>query len=550
MVSRLLCRTAIACDIREQCLAYLRALIKAGHPFDGSMILDEELRLSFLPPVTNVVRPEEIASKTFTPTLNELDEDEVDRLEKEREKDQKKKKRQTKGRKAFAVPEKETYKTRRTLLGVVVPPPTVKPKLSPPPPPPAPSRRAAALAASAHIASLAKEDLVEMDDQRPGSESPSPDESPVADSKMPLPTRSRHPASLLTTQPLVNPYIPPQQTQHLLQHPHSAQNGQPVPPNQPYNPNQFRPLSQTNFPQNVPVALSLQHQDSQRVHQASRPDLRQHQQQPFLNQMNGGFQQQQQQQSRPHPSQSMPSPAGQPSSQQHRSVQQFPTNSRMMNDPSSSQHRPPFQQQGSAQSFSLQQQQNSNFSSIPQQSPPQPRPQPNPQPKPVEIVAPAPSQPSAPPPPKTEPPSQPPVGTLNGNYFRLQTSKPSPPPEVEPAVDEGSPLSFHEVASPSSSLSSLSGTPGSTKPALPTVLPAAPEAVKTERLEPPRSSPKLRTNSSLSPPPPISPRLPLPQANALSMNGKILADAEPASSASSAAPGQGVSLFLVLPLAI
>ena len=57
-----------------------------GHPFDGSPIQDDDLRQSFLPPVTNIIRKEDRVDQ-HTPILVELTEAEIDKIEKDRERD-------------------------------------------------------------------------------------------------------------------------------------------------------------------------------------------------------------------------------------------------------------------------------------------------------------------------------------------------------------------------------------------------------------------------------------------------------------------------------
>jgi hypothetical protein len=79
-------RTAIAHSIREQIQIYVKSLILVGHPFDGSPIQDDDLRQSFLPPVTNIIRKEDTVDQ-HTPILVELTEAEIDKIEKDRERD-------------------------------------------------------------------------------------------------------------------------------------------------------------------------------------------------------------------------------------------------------------------------------------------------------------------------------------------------------------------------------------------------------------------------------------------------------------------------------
>ncbi|CAG8560623.1 2258_t:CDS:2 [Acaulospora colombiana] len=79
-------KTAIAHSIREQIQIYVKSLILVGHPFDGSPVQDDDLRQSFLPPVTNIIRREDSVDQ-HTPLLVELTETEIDKIEKDRERD-------------------------------------------------------------------------------------------------------------------------------------------------------------------------------------------------------------------------------------------------------------------------------------------------------------------------------------------------------------------------------------------------------------------------------------------------------------------------------
>ena len=143
-------KTAIAHDIREQIYSYKKCLAVVGHPFDGSSVQDDDLKAVFLSAVKRTARTLEDADN-HTPLLNYLSENEMERLEKEREKEIRRKKRQGRAR-TRGLPDRDAAKTQRTLLGATeihngMPPPAVATIGS--------VRRAAAQAASATIASLA-----------------------------------------------------------------------------------------------------------------------------------------------------------------------------------------------------------------------------------------------------------------------------------------------------------------------------------------------------------------------------------------------------------
>ena len=107
-------RTAIAHSIREQVQAYQKSLFLVGHPPDGSVVLDEDLRSSFLPSLTSATRPSD-QIQSFTPLLNFLSDGEIERNEKERDKDMnRRRKRNTRGRRGIALPDREPIRTHRT----------------------------------------------------------------------------------------------------------------------------------------------------------------------------------------------------------------------------------------------------------------------------------------------------------------------------------------------------------------------------------------------------------------------------------------------------
>lgn len=85
-----------------------------GHPSDGSLIQDEDLRMSFLPSVSAAARSVD-QTQAFTPILSYLSDGELDRIDKEREKElNKRRKRNTRGRRGIALPDREPLKTNRT----------------------------------------------------------------------------------------------------------------------------------------------------------------------------------------------------------------------------------------------------------------------------------------------------------------------------------------------------------------------------------------------------------------------------------------------------
>jgi SWI/SNF-related matrix-associated actin-dependent regulator of chromatin subfamily B protein 1 len=146
-------RTAIAHSIREQVQTYQKSLFLVGHTSDGTAVLDDDLRMSFLSPVTSVSRPMDQV-QAFTPILNYLSDSEMERNEKEREKEMsKRKKRATRGRRGIALPDREPIKTLRTpAIGFPDVDPAVLALAQAAAAPT--SRRAAAAAASLTIANM------------------------------------------------------------------------------------------------------------------------------------------------------------------------------------------------------------------------------------------------------------------------------------------------------------------------------------------------------------------------------------------------------------
>ncbi|KIJ63657.1 hypothetical protein HYDPIDRAFT_29449 [Hydnomerulius pinastri MD-312] len=107
-------KTAIAHCIREQVQVYQKSLFLVGHPADGSLVQDDDLRMSFLPSLSSGTRAmDQVPS--FTPLLNYLSDGEIERSEKEREKElTKRRKRNTRGRRGIALPDREPNRTYRT----------------------------------------------------------------------------------------------------------------------------------------------------------------------------------------------------------------------------------------------------------------------------------------------------------------------------------------------------------------------------------------------------------------------------------------------------
>lgn len=106
------CRTAISHSIREQVDFYTRSLCLLGYA-PGRGIAEDDLRRDFLPPLLETFRTD--TADDFTPALNQLTGDEVERHDREHEREVRRKRRQTKGR-GVTLPDREPIRTHRTLV--------------------------------------------------------------------------------------------------------------------------------------------------------------------------------------------------------------------------------------------------------------------------------------------------------------------------------------------------------------------------------------------------------------------------------------------------
>jgi len=110
--------TAIAHSIREQRDSYSRSLSAIEHR-PGAPVVHDELKTAFLAPLSSTsadtFRPT-LSIAEFTPRLEHLPPDELERQDKERDRDMRRKKRQTRGRQRVTLPDRDPVKTHRTLL--------------------------------------------------------------------------------------------------------------------------------------------------------------------------------------------------------------------------------------------------------------------------------------------------------------------------------------------------------------------------------------------------------------------------------------------------
>ena len=109
--------TAIAHSIREQSQLFTRSLYVTGHPFDGRLIEDQELKAGFLPsPMPSPFRPYQ-AAKEFQPYVYELNDTELEKTELSLSREERRQKRSVNRRGGPALPDlKDRRRTIRTLV--------------------------------------------------------------------------------------------------------------------------------------------------------------------------------------------------------------------------------------------------------------------------------------------------------------------------------------------------------------------------------------------------------------------------------------------------
>jgi len=106
--------TAIAHSIREQAQMYTKSLFLVGHPFDGRVVEDEDIRSALLPTLTGALHPEDQVVK-HAPLLYELSEAEIERQDKDQDREARRKRRQGRARRGVVLPDfREPLKTHRS----------------------------------------------------------------------------------------------------------------------------------------------------------------------------------------------------------------------------------------------------------------------------------------------------------------------------------------------------------------------------------------------------------------------------------------------------
>ncbi|EPZ32321.1 SNF5/SMARCB1/INI1 domain-containing protein [Rozella allomycis CSF55] len=108
--------TAIAHSIREQIYWHTKSLLIAGYNFDieNATVDDVELKDAFLLPVNHALRDEDIQD-LFSPSLMEITDQDLEKLEQSRERDARRKRRLNRGRRVELWALRDPPKTNRTF---------------------------------------------------------------------------------------------------------------------------------------------------------------------------------------------------------------------------------------------------------------------------------------------------------------------------------------------------------------------------------------------------------------------------------------------------
>ncbi|KAI9483620.1 MAG: hypothetical protein EXX96DRAFT_149805 [Benjaminiella poitrasii] len=112
-------KTAIAHSIREQIHVYIKSLLLVGYEFNHSSVIDDELKHSFLPRLRTIYRENSLAER-FTPSMIELTDAMIDKMDKDLMRESRRKRRGTRARRGIILPDREPQKTHRT--GFALPP--------------------------------------------------------------------------------------------------------------------------------------------------------------------------------------------------------------------------------------------------------------------------------------------------------------------------------------------------------------------------------------------------------------------------------------------
>ncbi|KAF1805998.1 hypothetical protein FB192DRAFT_1270447 [Mucor lusitanicus] len=110
-------KTAIAHSIREQVYVFIKSLLLTGYEFGDGPVENDDLRRSFLPAIRNAVRDHRLVER-FTPSLIQVSDAEIAKIEKGRTRESRRKRRGVRNRKGVAatLPDREPVPTFRTIF--------------------------------------------------------------------------------------------------------------------------------------------------------------------------------------------------------------------------------------------------------------------------------------------------------------------------------------------------------------------------------------------------------------------------------------------------
>ncbi|CAO3613901.1 unnamed protein product [Mucor fragilis] len=110
-------KTAIAHAIREQVYVFIKSLLLIGYEFGDGPVENQDLRRSLLPAVRSVTRDYRLIER-FTPSLIQVTDVEIARIEKGRTRESRRKRRGVRNRKGAAatLPDREPVPTYRTIF--------------------------------------------------------------------------------------------------------------------------------------------------------------------------------------------------------------------------------------------------------------------------------------------------------------------------------------------------------------------------------------------------------------------------------------------------
>lgn len=117
-------RSAIVHSICEQCQMYTKTLFLVGYSFDGRPVEDTDVRQFVIAPLHDHLRPKWLHDR-FSPQLQELNIEQLERIDKEREREGRRNRRQTRGKRGVNLPDlTDLPKTYRSsyMHNILVPP--------------------------------------------------------------------------------------------------------------------------------------------------------------------------------------------------------------------------------------------------------------------------------------------------------------------------------------------------------------------------------------------------------------------------------------------